>query len=182
VIDHIDDVIESGHKIVVFIHQKEIAAALKKHYPKAVSITGDDNTDARQHAVDSFQKDANTKLIICSIKAAGVGITLTASSRVCFVELPWHAADCDQCEDRLHRIGQKNSVQATYFLGKDTIDEDIYTIIESKRKVANTITGSVDNVQREIIDRITESLFNTKNEAELNNENAMTDLLTQSSY
>ncbi len=134
--------------------------------------------DARQHAVDSFQKDAKTNLIICSIKAAGVGITLTSSSRVAFVELPWHAADCDQCEDRTHRIGQKNSVQCTYFLGKDTIDEDIYKIIESKRKVANTITGSVDNVQREIIDRLSESLFNSKDHTEEENEGAMKDLLT----
>jgi SWI/SNF-related matrix-associated actin-dependent regulator 1 of chromatin subfamily A len=177
VIDHIDDVIESGHKIVVFIHQKEIAAALKKHYPKAVSITGDDGMDARQYAVDSFQKDAKTNIIICSIKAAGVGITLTSSSRVAFVELPWHAADCDQCEDRCHRIGQKDSVQATYFLGKNTIDEDIYKIIESKRKIANIITGSADNVQREIIDRIAESLFNTKDEAEEDNEVAMKEML-----
>jgi SWI/SNF-related matrix-associated actin-dependent regulator 1 of chromatin subfamily A len=44
-------------------------------------------------------------------------------------------------------------VQCTYFLGKDTIDEDIYKIIESKRKISNIITGSVDNVQREIIEQ-----------------------------
>lgn len=165
VIDHIDEVIESGEKIVVFIHQKEIAMALLKHYPHAVSVRGDDNMDARQKAVDSFQNDPKTNIIICSIKAAGVGLTLTASSRVAFVELPWHPADCDQCEDRTHRIGQKNSVQCTYFLGKDTIDEDIYKLIEEKREVANTITGSVDDVQREIIDRITGSLFDTKKEA-----------------
>jgi SWI/SNF-related matrix-associated actin-dependent regulator 1 of chromatin subfamily A len=177
VIDHIDDVIESGQKIVVFVHQKEIALRLKEHYPKAVTVRGDDSMDARQHSVDAFQHDDKTNIIICSIKAAGVGLTLTASSRVAFVELPWHPADADQCEDRCHRIGQKDSVQATYFLGKDTIDEKIYEIIESKRKVANTITGSVDNVQREIIDRLAESLFNTKTDKEKENEVAMNDML-----
>jgi SWI/SNF-related matrix-associated actin-dependent regulator 1 of chromatin subfamily A len=115
VIDHIDDVIESGQKIVVFIHQKEISAALKKHYPKAVSVTGDDDMDARQHAVDSFQKDAKTNLIICSIKAAGVGITLTASSRVAFVELPWHPADADQCEDRTTVLAKRTVCNALTF-------------------------------------------------------------------
>ncbi len=161
-IDQIDEVIESGEKIGVFIHQKEIAQALLKHYPGAVSVRGDDSMEARQAAVDSFQRDASTKIIICSIKAAGVGITLTAASRMMFIELPWHAADCDQCEDRFHRIGQKDSVQCGYLLGKDTIDEKIYEIIESKRLVANTITGSADDIQKEIIDKIANSLFNTQ--------------------
>lgn len=160
VIEHINEVIESDEKIVVFIHQKEIAEVLLKHYPGAVSVRGDDSMDSRQGAVDAFQRDPKTKIIICSIKAAGVGLTLTAASRVAFVELPWHPADCDQCEDRCHRIGQKDSVQCTYFLGKDTIDERIYKLIESKREIANTITGTVDDIQREFIDKLADSLFN----------------------
>jgi SWI/SNF-related matrix-associated actin-dependent regulator of chromatin subfamily A-like protein 1 len=100
VVEYVSDIIESGEKIVVFIHLKEIAAALKKHFPEAVSILGEDDQLSRQRSIDSFQNNPNTKLIICSIKAAGVGITLTASSRVAFVELPWHAADSEQCEDR----------------------------------------------------------------------------------
>lgn len=162
VIEHIDEVHASGEKIGVFIHQKEIAAALKKHYPHALTITGDDSMDQRQVSVDRFQNDPSCNLIILSIKAAGVGLTLTAASRCAFVELPWHSADCDQCEDRFHRIGQKDSVSCAYFLGKDTIDEDIYEIIEKKRAIANTITGSEDNIQKEIIDRIMNSLLNKK--------------------
>lgn len=163
VMEYIDEVVDAGEKIVVFIHQKEIALKLLAQYPKAVSVRGDDDMNARQKAVDSFQNDPKVQVIICSIKAAGVGLTLTASSRVAFVELPWHPADCDQCEDRTHRIGQKNAVNAAYFIGKDTIDEYIYEIIESKREVANTITGTHDDVQREIIDKLTNSLFNRKN-------------------
>lgn len=162
VIEHIDEVVGAGEKIVVFIHQKEIARALLDHYPAAVSITGEVTGDNRQKAVDAFQEDPNTRIIVCSMKAAGVGLTLTASSRVLFVELPWHAADADQCEDRCHRIGQKGSVQCTYMLGKDTIDEDIYKIIETKREIANEVTGSVDNIQKEIIDKIASSLFSEK--------------------
>lgn len=160
VIEHIDEVVASGEKIGVFIHQKEIAQALKNHYPHALTITGSDSQDARQAAVDNFQNNPDCNIILLSIKAAGVGLTLTAASRCAFIELPWHAADCDQCEDRFHRIGQKDSVQCAYFLGKGTIDEDIYEIIEKKRTVANTITGSSDDIQREIIDRVMNSLFN----------------------
>lgn len=154
VFEYINEVIESGEKVVVFIHQKEIAEKILNAYPKAVSIRGMDSMESRQKAIDSFQNNSNTKIIVCSIKAAGVGITLTAASRVAFVELPWHPADCDQCEDRCHRIGQKDSVQCTYFLGHDTIDEHIYKIIEDKRLIANSVTGTEDNVQREIIYRL----------------------------
>ena len=153
VCEYIGGGVEGGGEVVVFIHQKEIANVLLVKYTNAVSVRGDDSMEQRQIAVDRFQNDSNVKIIICSIKAAGVGLTLTASSRVAFVELPWHPADCEQCEDRTHRIGQKNSVQVSYFLGKDTIDEDIYKIIESKRIVANSVTGTQDNVQREIIEK-----------------------------
>ena len=159
VFEYVDEVTEAGEKVVVFIHQKEIALKLLERYPQAVSVRGDDKMEQRQTAIDKFQNNPKTNVIVCSIKAAGVGITLTASSRVAFVELPWHPADCDQCEDRCHRIGQKDSVQVTYFLGGDTIDEHIYDIIEKKRKVANEITGTEDSVQREIIDKI-KNLFN----------------------
>lgn len=162
VYEYIDEVTEAGEKIVVFIHQKEIAMKLLNRYTEAVSVRGDDDISQRNVSVEKFQNDPKVKIIICSIKAAGVGLTLTASSRVAFVELPWHPADCDQCEDRIHRIGQKNAALCTYFIGLDTIDEHIYEIIESKREVANTITGTRDDVQREIIDKLTNSLFNTK--------------------
>ena len=102
-----------------------------------------------------------TRLIICSIKAAGVGITLTAASRVAFVELPWTAADCDQCEDRCHRIGQHDSVTCTYFLGENTIDEEIYKIIQHKRNVAASVTGSTEEIEENIIDMIA-TLFTQK--------------------
>jgi SWI/SNF-related matrix-associated actin-dependent regulator 1 of chromatin subfamily A len=162
VFETVNEVIESGEKMVLFVHLKEVVQALKARYPDALTITGDDSTSARDIAVDSFQNNRLCKLIICSIKAAGVGLTLTAASRVAFVELPWHAADCEQCEDRCHRIGQKDSVQCIYFLGKDTIDEHIYSIIDKKRGIAGEITGAKDNVQMEVIDMLSSSLFSKK--------------------
>lgn len=159
VIDHVQEVVDAGEKIVLFLHHKEIAEILMKQFPQAVTVRGGDDKDERQRAVDRFQNDPSVQIIICSIKAAGVGITLTASSRLCFVELPWHPADVEQCEDRIHRIGQKNAAQITYFLGKETIDEDIYKLIEEKRKVSNTITGASDDVEVMIRD-ITRTLFN----------------------
>lgn len=152
VCEFVDDILDSGEKLVLFCHLREVIHELKKHYPKAVTITGEDDNIARQNAIDSFQSNPKTQLIICSIKAAGVGLTLTAASRVAFVELPWTAADCDQCEDRVHRIGQKDSVTATYFLGNNTIDEKIYKIIQAKRDIAKQITGSTEQIEESIVD------------------------------
>lgn len=161
VYEFVDDILESGEKLVIFAHLKEVIQAIHKRYPEAVTITGSDDQNARQHSVDSFQNNPDTKLIICSIKAAGVGLTLTASSRVAFVELPWTAADCDQCEDRCHRIGQQDSVTCTYFLGEDTIDEEIYKIIQTKREIAATVTGATEQVEEDIVNMVAD-LFNQK--------------------
>lgn len=151
-IDAVREVVDAGEKIVLFAWHKDIVHDLKAALPGAVTIVGDDTMESRQRAVDSFQKDPKVQVIICNIKSGGVGITLTASSRVNFIELPWTAADCDQCEDRCHRIGQRDSVSAGYFLGINTIDEQIYQIIQKKRNIANQVTGAEETVETNIVD------------------------------
>ena len=165
VIEHIQEVVDAGEKIVVFAWHKEIVLELKKAVPDAVTIVGDNSMDERQRAVDSFQKNPKVQVILCNIKSGGVGITLTASSRVAFVELPWHPADCEQCEDRCHRIGQKDSVQCTYFLGHETIDEYIYSIIEKKRSIVNQVTGAGEDIETSMVDEFL-NLFSKKHIAE----------------
>lgn len=164
VTDHIQEVVDAGEKIVVFAHHKEIVLSLIEAFPGSVTIVGDDTMESRQRSVDSFQNDKKVQVIICNIKSGGVGITLTASSRVSFVELPWHAADCDQCEDRCHRIGQKDSVQATYFLGHNTVDEYIYGIIEKKRQMSNQVTGAKEEIETNMVDEFI-NLFMKEKEA-----------------
>jgi SWI/SNF-related matrix-associated actin-dependent regulator 1 of chromatin subfamily A len=160
-IEHINEVVEAGEKIVVFAWHKEMVQELKAAIPNAVTIVGDDSMEERQRAVDNFQNDPKTQVILCNIKSGGVGITLTASSRVAFIELPWHPADCEQCEDRCHRIGQLDSVQCTYFLGHETIDKYIYSIIEKKRAIVNQVTGAEDNIETNMVDEFI-NLFKSK--------------------
>ena len=154
VVEYVSDVVDAGEKIILFTHLREVQQQLKSFFPAAVTIFGDDDMAIRQRNVDAFQNDPRVQVIICSIKAAGVGLTLTASSRVAFVELPWHPADCEQCEDRAHRIGQTDSVQCTYFLGQDTIDEDIYRLIADKRDMSNQITGARDEVEESVVNGV----------------------------
>ena len=74
----------------------------------------------RERNVRLFMENENCKLIICSLKAASVGLTLTAASDVLFVEMDWCAATNNQAEDRCHRIGQKNNVNIWYLISKGT--------------------------------------------------------------
>ena len=143
--DFIKNFLANGKPLIVFCSLKEIVKALQKQFPDAVRVTGDDNTAEKQAAVDAFQS-GEAQLIICSIKAAGVGLTLTASSNVAFVEFPWTYADCCQCEDRAHRIGQKNNVNCYYLIGRSTIDPVLYNIIHKKRSIANQIMASDDDI------------------------------------
>lgn len=154
VIEFVNDFRENGQKIILFCSLHEVVDELKDRFPTAVSVTGRDSQEEKQMAVDTFQNDPKTEIIICSIKAAGVGLTLTASSNVAFVEFPWTYADCCQCEDRAHRIGQKNSVTCYYFLGRGTIDEKVYKIIQNKKSIANAVTGATEVIEENVVDMV----------------------------
>lgn len=140
----------NGKPLILFCSLHEIVDELKKAFPTAVSVTGRDSMMMKQAAVDAFQS-GKAQLIICSIKAAGVGLTLTASSNVAFIELPWTYCDCCQCEDRAHRIGQKDNVTCYYLLGQHTIDKTLYSIIHEKKSIANQIMATEDEIPTDAI-------------------------------
>lgn len=147
-VDFVKTFLANGKPLILFCSYHEIVDALKKAFPKAVSVTGRDSLTEKQASVDSFQS-GHSQLIICSIKAAGVGLTLTASSNVAFIEFPWTYADCCQCEDRAHRIGQKDNVTCYYMIGRNTIDRVLYAIIHEKKAIANQIMASNDDIPQD---------------------------------
>lgn len=162
-VDFVNTFLANGKPLILFCSYHEIVDALKNTFPKAVSVTGRDTLVEKQAAVDSFQ-NGHAQLIICSIKAAGVGLTLTASSNVAFIEFPWTYADCCQCEDRAHRIGQKDNVTCYYLLGRNTIDSALYNIIHRKKTIANQIMASSDDIPTD------EMFFDELASAFMNNE------------
>jgi len=147
-------------KLVLFASHVEIQKALLETFPGAAHIFGEDSAETRQSNVDRFQNDPECKLIVCSLAAAGVGITLTAASNVAFVEFGWNPAAHDQAEDRCHRIGQKNQVTAWYLIAEDTIDGDIISLIEAKRQVVDaatdgeTVTGEKANILSSLVESL----------------------------
>lgn len=156
-VEWVSDFLESGESLVLFAHHRDVVDALAAKFPNAVVLRGADSSEARQAAVDAFQA-GKTNLFIGSLKAGGVGITLTKASNVAFLELGWTPADHDQAEDRVHRIGQTNAVNAWYLLALDTIDGEIAELIAEKRAVvsASTVGGeaNTDSVLGELLSRM----------------------------
>jgi SWI/SNF-related matrix-associated actin-dependent regulator of chromatin subfamily A-like protein 1 len=144
-IDWISDTIVN-HKLVVFGVHREIIDPVSEHFKKvAVKIAGDVSETDRQKAIDKFQTDPKIRLFVGQVQAAGVGITLTASSHVAFLELPWTPGDVLQAEDRVHRIGQEQPCVIYYLMAARTIDEDMAKLIDKKRSILNAVLdGSHD--------------------------------------
>ncbi|MCJ7747900.1 MAG: DEAD/DEAH box helicase [Desulfobacterales bacterium] len=130
------DFLESGEKLVLFATHILTLDLLQQAFPKiSVRLDGSTSQKGRQEAVDRFQNDDGIRLFLGNIKAAGIGITLTAASNVGFVELPWTPGDYEQAPGRLHRIGQKNAVNVWILVAQDTVEEDIAVILSEKQKV-----------------------------------------------
>jgi SNF2 family DNA or RNA helicase len=139
--------IDDGKKVVIAAHHREIVNELSKKFGGLKIQGGMDVADVEENK-RKFQElpVEEAPVIVLSIQAAKTGHTLTAAQDCLFVELPWTPADLDQTFSRLHRIGQKGSVTSTYMLTANTIDEEIYNLIEKKRKVVNVAIegGEVD--------------------------------------
>ncbi len=130
--------IADGKKVVVAAHHRDIVDELAKKFGN-LRIQGDmkvTDIEEQKHKFQTLPVE-EAPVIVLSIQAAKTGHTLTAAQDIVFVELPWTPADLDQTYSRLHRIGQKGSVTATYLLTEGTIDEEIYSLIEKKRGVVN---------------------------------------------
>jgi SNF2 family DNA or RNA helicase len=159
VIEWIDSFLEScDRKLVVFAHNVAIVDYLAGKYGN-LRVSGQDSMEDRQHAVDSFQKDPKARVIVLNLQAGGVGLTLTAGSDVCFVQQGWTPGEHDQAEDRCHRIGQENSVQVWYLIGVNTIDEDIYDLIDAKRAVVDAVTEGDEVQQAGVIGDLMKRLY-----------------------
>jgi SWI/SNF-related matrix-associated actin-dependent regulator 1 of chromatin subfamily A len=156
--DIIHNIVDGGEKLIVFCFLKEVVQALKMEFRDAVTVTGDDSVQEKQHAVDKFQTDAKCKLIILNYRSGGTGLTLTAASNVLFVEQPWTFADCVQAEDRAHRNGQKNAVNCVYLLGDGTIDEYLYNLIQTKKNISNGVTGTEEETEEKKVSQ-TDMIF-----------------------
>lgn len=150
--------LEQGKKVIVFTNFTDSLQRIYSHFgKKAVCLDGSMTKSARQESVDKFQNDDKIKIFVGNIKAAGVGITLTAADTVIFNDLSFVPSDHSQAEDRAFRYGQKNNVLVYYPIFENTIEGIIYDILSKKQSIIDVVMG--DNVEKvdivqEIMSRI----------------------------
>jgi hypothetical protein len=157
-IEFIENAVAQGEKVLVF---SSFDAPLQRIYKKfgesSVLITGKTPVPKRQALVDRFQTDPEVTVFVANILAGGVGLNLTAARQVVFNDLDWVPANHWQAEDRAYRIGQTGTVQVTYMVAQQTIDEFVRTVLETK---AAMMLAVVDGgalapwVDRDIVDEL----------------------------
>lgn len=134
----IENALNDTDKLVVFAHHQEVLRQLEERFHDiCVTITGDTPQGERQKLVDRFQSDPKAKLFLGSLMAAGVGLTLTAASHVIFIELDWVPANITQAEDRLHRIGQTNSVTVQHLVFDGSLDANMAKTLIAKQAITD---------------------------------------------
>ena len=155
-----ENIVEQGKKVIIFCNFTDSLNKICEHFGKsAVKINGSMSKPERQHSVDSFQENDKIKVLVGNIKAAGVGITLTAAEAVIMNDLSFLPSDHAQAEDRAYRYGQKNNVLVYYPIFENTIEGIIYDILNNKKQVIATVMGDNQNTAdaaEEILNRINE--------------------------
>jgi SWI/SNF-related matrix-associated actin-dependent regulator 1 of chromatin subfamily A len=142
-VDWIRDYTENGQKLVVFAHNRAVISHIKTALEadrdwggRVAVIQGGVSPDERAEAVDAFQTDPETRVILVSITAGGFGLTLTAARAVAFVQTPWSPGELEQCVDRTHRIGQlSDSVEIFNLVAECTIEESQAEMLFHKGQV-----------------------------------------------
>jgi SWI/SNF-related matrix-associated actin-dependent regulator 1 of chromatin subfamily A len=141
-----ENIIEQGKKVIIFCNFTNSLEQIVQHFGKAaVRLDGSMSKPDRQNSVDKFQNDDKVKVFVGNIKAAGVGITLTAAEAVIMNDLSFLPSDHSQAEDRAYRYGQKNNVLVYYPIFENTIEGIIYDILNKKKQVIATVMGDVKN-------------------------------------
>ena len=155
-----ENIIEQDKKVIIFCNFTDSLNKICEHFGKtAVKLDGSMSKGERQLSVDQFQDNEKVKVFVGNIKAAGVGLTLTAGEAVIMNDLSFLPSDHSQAEDRAYRYGQKNNVLVYYPIFENTIEGIIYDILANKKQVISTILGDNQNspdAAEEILKRINE--------------------------
>ena len=157
-----ENMIEQGKKVIIFTNFTNSLQKLVEHFGKqCVFLDGSCSQPQRQHAVDQFQNNDKINVFVGNIKAAGVGITLTAAEAVIMNDLSFLPSDHSQAEDRAYRYGQKSNVLVYYPIFENTIEGVIYDILSKKKSIIQTVMG--DNIDKaDFVEEVLNSINNSR--------------------
>jgi SWI/SNF-related matrix-associated actin-dependent regulator 1 of chromatin subfamily A len=141
-IEFAENILEQGKKVIIFTNFTDTLQTIYQHFGKqAVYLDGSCSNSMRQQAVDQFQTDDKVRVFVGNLKAAGVGLTLTAAEVVIMNDLSFVPAEHAQAEDRAYRYGQKSNVLVYYPLFENTIEGIIYDMLNKKKQIISTVMG-----------------------------------------
>ena len=148
----LDQVLEEDHKVLVFSQFTSLLALLRPRL-EALGMTYeylDGRTRDRAARVDRFQSDPACPLFLISLKAGGLGLNLTAAEYVFLLDPWWNPAVEAQAIDRAHRIGQSRHVFAYRLLARDTVEEKVAELQQTKRELADAILNADGGLVRSL--------------------------------
>ena len=148
--EKLDSIVESNEKVLIFTQFTEMGRLLQhfitERYKEApLYYHGGCSIQQRKKMVEAFQTNHADKIFILSLKAAGTGLNLTAANHVIHYDLWWNPAVEAQATDRAYRIGQKSNVMVHRFITKNSFEERINEMIQSKKALANMTVATGEN-------------------------------------
>ena len=146
--EQLREMIDEGHKALVFSQFTSFLAIVRNRLDreKLVYEYLDGRTRQRQERVERFQNDPKCPLFLISLKAGGHGLNLTAADYVFILDPWWNPAVEAQAIDRAHRIGQDRHVFAYRLIARDTVEEKIVELQQTKRDLADAIISADGNI------------------------------------
>jgi SNF2 family DNA or RNA helicase len=145
--ENLEQILQEGHQVIVFsqftTYLDIIEGRVLKQHWKYSRVDGSQNIKKRQEQVELFQ-DGKNRLFLISLKAAGVGLNLTAASYVFLMDPWWNPAVESQAIDRAHRIGQRNPLTVYRPIIKDSVEEKVLDLQETKRQLFNELLPDQD--------------------------------------
>jgi superfamily II DNA or RNA helicase len=151
-LEQLEEVIAEGHKALVFSQFTSLLAIVRKQLDARGMVYAylDGRTRKRQERVERFQQDPSCPLFLISLKAGGHGLNLTAAEYVFILDPWWNPAVEAQAIDRAHRIGQTQPVFAYRLISRDTVEDKIVALQQSKRELADSIVAADGNLMRQL--------------------------------
>jgi SNF2 family DNA or RNA helicase len=144
------EILDEGHKALIFSQFTSMLAILRSRLD-GLGIRYeylDGKTNDRATPVERFQNDPESKLFLISLKAGGLGLNLTAAEYVYLLDPWWNPAVEAQAVDRTHRIGQTRSVFAYRLIAKDTVEDKVLELQNTKREIADAIINQDNSLLR----------------------------------
>lgn len=144
--DWVEPLMGSGERVVFFAYHRDVVDRLAQALPGDVAtITGDTPAPARRAILDALDR---YDFLVATMDSTGYGVDgiQLHASHVAFIELDWTPTKHEQCEGRLHRIGQTERVSSWYFVAANTLDRVVMDVLDRKwSDIQGVVEGTVDD-------------------------------------